>query len=178
MAAELSVYTAVTLAIDGKPWPDFGTIRASVKGTTTALTGGANPVHRRVLVPAATKVTVWEWADTEGFALLAIRPVGGAGFVQIGLRYNAPTSDTDPTPTGTLHHWIDVSKSCVDQFSLDSDRRYIHATAATEVAQSGSGTYPGVWDEAGRVYGVCDAIAVFNENADDACYVDVLVIPN
>lgn len=181
MAAEIEIFDAVVLTIDGVPFkPDIGSLKVSVKGVAASITTGKHPVYRRVKVPFSSQVTIWEWADTEGFTYMEVRPVGGAGFIQVGLRYNAattPLADADLTPTGSLNHWKDLGKSCVCVFALDTERAYIHATAANAVAQSGSGTYPGVWGEAAKINAVCDAIALRNDSTDTDCYYDVLVIP-
>lgn len=183
MAAEISVFHAVTLTVDGGPAPDFGSLVTSVKGVSTSITEGKNFILKRVLVPAATKVTAWVWADTSGFEYLEVRPyapVGdeAGGFIQIGMRYNAATNavaDADLTPTGSINHWKDLSKSCVGVFSLDTERAYIHATAANEVAQVSS--YPGVWSEASKVLGVMDMLAFFNEDVSEDAWFDLLVVP-
>lgn len=172
MAANLSIYHAAVLTIAGVPFADVGTLRTPVKGEAAALDSGTDPILRKITIPAGEAKTIWQWSDTKGLAYAAIFPahatgVAAAGFIQVGGRYNAPTSTTDLTPTGSINHWKEVSKSCVGAFEIDTERGYIHATAANEVAQSGSGTYPGVWDEVSRVLGVCDAIAVLNEGDDD-----------
>lgn len=182
MSGTLSIFHQPTLVVDGENIDLPGSLINSVKGEqATVCETYTNVIRKRVRVPAESQVVAWLWAETGGFAYLEIRPVappGSAaeGFVQIGLRYNAPTASDDLTPTGSINHWKDLSKSCVGVFSLDSERSYIHATAANAVAQSGSGTYPGVWGEGAKVNGVCDAIALRNDAEDDV-YVDLLIVP-
>lgn len=188
MAAELSIISAVVLTIDGGPFKDVGSQSVPVKGAATAIADGTNPYYQRWKVPAGEAVVAWEWNKTSGFAYIEIRPVAqpGAvaeGFIEIGLRYNPPTSGTDLTPVAGTNRWKTLSKSCVDVFSRDTERAYIHATAANEVGQSGAGAlaggnvkYPGVWDEGARVRGVCDALSVLNESDSDYLF-DVLAIP-
>lgn len=181
MAAELRVLHAVHLTIDGETQPDFGSISVPVKGVVASITTGKTPIRKRVKVPAGSQVTVWLWADTSGFEYMELRPThapGGAaeGFIQFACRYNSPTSSSDLTPTGSTNHWKEISRSCVAPLCLDSERAYFHATASNAVAQSGSGTYPGVWAEGAKVLGVCDAVALRNDSTTDYYY-DLLVVP-
>ena len=127
-----------------------------------------------MLVPAGEMVTAWEWADTSGFQFVRAAVRGGEGYVQVAVRYNSPTSSTDLTPTGSTNHWKERGMSCFGVFQMDTERAYIHATAASEVGQTAN--YPTVWSDGSRVLGVADVLAFFNEGTDDVV-VDLLVVP-
>ncbi len=182
MAAELSLYFAALLTVDGVPQPDVGTLRRTVKGEPVAIDDGARWQLQPYTIPAGEAVVVWQWGGTQGFTYLAIlpRPVSGSttglaeGLIQVGARYN-PTTDgeTDLTPVSGTNHWKEVTKSCVGVFELDSERAYIHATAATEIGETvtgalngGVGKYPKVWDQSDKVLAACDAVAVYNQGDD------------
>lgn len=176
MSAELEVFHALSFVIAGVHYTveDFDSLAESVKGAAAAIASGVNPIVRRVNVPINSNVVPWVWADTSGFQYMAAKVLGGAGFVQIGLRYNAPTSADDLTPTGSINHWKEHGQSCVGAFERDSERAYIHATALNEV-QDSSGV-PGVWAEAAKVNGVADKLAFRNEGTA-AVVVAMVVIP-
>lgn len=174
MAAELSVHHLVTLTIDGAQHPGFGSLVETIKGSSASIDDGGQPILRRVKVPASSNVVAWEWADTSGFTHMTVRIVGGEGFVQMGVRYNSPTSSTDLTPTGSTNHWKDRSVSCVGVVELDTERAYIHATAATEVGDTGG--VPTVWSSGSRSLGVADKVAFLNEGTDDVT-VEMIVVP-
>lgn len=174
MAAEISVYHCVQLIIDGVPFPDVGSFIKTIKGVAASIDDGSAVILRRVKVPAGDSVVVWEWADTEGFTHLSMKIEGGEGFVQASVRYNSPTSATDLTPTGSINHWKDRSVSCVGVFEFDTERSYIHATAATAVGET-SGV-PTVWSNGSKVLGVADKIALLNEGSDDVTVL-LLVVP-
>lgn len=175
MAGEIEVFSLIKVLSDGVH-KVYGSLVESVKGVAASFTAKNIIPGQLVTIPASSQVTPWIWADTSGFAFLQVKIIGGAGFVQVGLRYNAPTSSTDLTPTGSINHWKDLGLNCVGVFQRDTERAYIHATAANEVAQSGSGTYPGVWAEGAKVNGVADALAIRNEGTS-AVTVELIVIP-
>lgn len=174
MAAEIVVYNSVVLTVNGEAFPDFGSLVVPVKGEVASITDGEGAILRRVRVPAGESVTPWEWADTEGFTLMAIKVEGGDGFVQVALRYNAPTSTDDLTPTGSINHWKDRSLSCVGVAMWDTERAYIHATAATAVGETSD--IPTVWGNGSKVLGVADRLAILNEGDEDVV-VTMLVVP-
>ena len=175
MAAEISVYLGVVTVVDGVAAPDYGSLIVPIKGEAAALNSGEGIVVRRVVVPAGQIVTGWAWADTSGFALVAAKAAGGEGFVQVGIRYNAAVSEVDLTPTGSTNHWKETSLSCVGVWMRDTERAYIHATAATEVGDTAG--LPTVWSSGSRVLGVADKIVFNNEDATNDVLIDLLIVP-
>lgn len=184
MAAEISVFQCVVVTIDGVPFGDFGSLKLPAKGIAAAIAAGTNPIRKIVKVPAASKITGWLWADTSGFNYLAVRPVvpaGGEaeGFIQVGVRYSkatTPADDADLTPLGTTPKWIDLSKSCVGAFELDSERAYLD-TVSDAKNSTETTSYPTVWGSADRSLGVADKLAFWNESATDAVLVELLIVP-
>ena len=174
MAAEISVYHCVQLTIDGEPFPNFGSLVSTINGGAASIDGGTGAIVRNVTVPAGESVVPWEWDDTDGFTHLAVMVKGGEGFVQVAMRYNSPTSSTDLTPTGSINHWKDRSLSCVGVAEWDTERAYIHATAANAVGQTTG--LPTVWSDGSKVLGVADALAILNEGDDDVV-VTLIVVP-
>lgn len=172
MAAEISVYSAVVLTVGGEHFGDVGSMTVPVKGAAASIDDGRATINRRVVVPAGEMVTAWEWADTSGFTHMRLAVVGGEGYVHVGVRYNAPTSDDDLTPTGSIHQWETRGLSCNGDASWDTERAYIHATAATAVGQTNG--YPTVWSSGSKVLGVADVVAINNEGDEDVV-VDMFV---
>lgn len=165
MAAEISVYSAVVFVVDGEYPGDIGSISTPIKGAAASIDDGSESIIRRIRVPAGEMVTAWEWADTSGFSYLRIAVVGGDGYIHAAIRYNAPTSDDDLTPTGSINQWETRGMSCVGDASWDTERAYIHATAATAVGQTNG--YPTVWSSGSKVLGVADVIALYNTGDED-----------
>lgn len=165
MAAEISVYSAVVVTVDGEPFGDIGSMTVPVKGASASIADGRASIRRRIVVPAGEMVTAWEWDQTSGFSYLRIAVVGGEGYIHAAIRYNAPTSDDDLTPTGSINQWETRGMSCVGDASWDTERAYIHATAATAVGQTDG--YPTVWSSGSKVLGVADVIALYNTGDED-----------
>ena len=177
MAGEISVYHMLSVTIDGEQKPDCGSRSVPVKGSAASITDGVGGIYEReVLVPAGEMVTAWEWAQTNGFQHLTARIKGGEGFVQAAMRYNATTDgEDDLTPDPGINHWKDRSMSCAGVFEFDTERAYIHATAATEVGETSD--YPTVWSSGSRVLGVADVLAFYNEDTEDDVVVILTVVP-
>jgi len=165
MAAEISVYSAIGFTVNGEPIGDIGSITAPVKEAAAEIADGSESIRRRVKVPAGEMVTAWEWANTSGFTLARFAVVGGEGYVHIGVRYNSPTSDDDLTPTGSINQWETRGMSCVGDAVWDTERAYIHATAATAVGQTDGA--PTVWSSGSKVLGVADKIMLYNTGDED-----------
>ena len=175
MAAEISVYHGVVVTVDGVQFADFGSLVVPIKGSAAEIEDGTGVILRQVRVPAGDSLIAWEWDDTAGFTFLAAKIKGGEGFVQVGLRYNAAVSDTDLTPTGSINQWNDTSLSCVGVYCHDTERAYIHATAATAVGDTAG--FPTVWSSGSRVLAVADKLAFLNEDADNDVVIDLLIVP-
>lgn len=180
MAAELKVFHAVDLTVDGETQPGFGSMVDPIKLTT--LTGGSRRITpRRLVVPADDTVspatdgvlTVWEWADTQGFDYLAI-VVRGSGYLRIAYLVEPVTSSSDETPTGANGMWMHVSKSCVGAFELDADRCK-HNTVAADVVGTTS-SQPTLWTDSGTTDGVIAKIMVWNEDTDADVEIDLYVV--
>ena len=178
MAAILKVFHAVTLVIDGVPFHfPFGSLVAEI--AEKAIADGKHPIVRKVKVPAGEEVAAWLWADTEGFEVMFCQMADGEGYAHVGLRYNAPTSEVegseDLTPTGSINQWKDRGMSCVGVCEWDTERAYIHATAATAVGDTGG--FPTVWASGSKVLGVADKLAFLNTDEDADVSVWLCVIP-
>lgn len=173
MAAELSVYAAVMLTIDGVPFSDYGSLRAEIN--RVALEYGSNPILKPVKVPAGEMVTPWVYADNEGFQLVACHVIGAEGFLQFGMRYSDPTSSTDLTPTGTNAKWKEHSMSCFEEVMRGSNRAYTDTVAANNSSETNG--YPTLWSATGtKTLAVADKIAFYNEGSDDVL-VMLFVVP-
>lgn len=181
MAAEVNVYHNLGLTVDGQPIDTMAILANPVHGGPVAVDDGRFTFVRIIELQPSEKRNIWEWAQTKGFSYVEIRPWAppgevAEGFVQIGLRYNPATSADDLTPVAGTDHWKEISKSCVGVWATDTERAYLHNTPLNEVQESGSGTYPGVWDEAGRFLAVCDAISLNNENDQDPVSFVLIVV--
>ena len=173
MTAELNVYAAAMLTIDGVPFPDYGSLRAEIK--TVELTYGANPILKPVKVPAGEMVNAWSYADNEGFQLVACHVIGGEGFLQFGVRYSNATSADDLTPTGTNPVWKEHSMSCFESVMRGSKRAYTDTVAANNSSETDD--FPTLWAASGtKTLAVADRVAFFNEGEDDVV-VMLLVVP-
>lgn len=172
MAGKIKVYHAVDLVVNGEQQPGSGSMVSPIKeaSLTTAL---RRIPGRRILVPADTKMTIWQWSDTNGFDYLSLI-VRGSGYLRVAWRVEPVTSETNQTPTGASKMWHHRSLSCIAPLVMDTDRVYHDSTASNVVGDSLD--LPTLWSAGTKVNGVISRIAVWNEDTEDPVECELYVV--
>lgn len=170
MAGTIRAYHGLDLVVNGETKQGFGSMHAPIH--EVSITAGTAQVVREIVIPANSKVTIWEWAQTRGFELLSFR-IKGTGYLRVAWQVKTVTSPTDETPNDEPV-WNHASKSCVDSFSLDSDRVYTHATDAT-VSGDTAGE-PSLWASGTKVNGVVSKVMVWNEDTTNSVTIVLFVV--
>lgn len=162
MSATIRSYDALDIVAGGAQQPGFGSMHVPIHEAT--ITGGTNIIPgRQIPIPAGEKVVIWEWADTSGFESFKFRIIG-AGFLRVAFLVEQTTNgEVDETPNGKPV-WMHLNKSCVNAFSLDSDRCLSHDTDAT--VDGDTAGEPTLWSASSTFEGVISKVMVWNIGTD------------
>ncbi len=155
-------------------WSFGGTVDGvNVTGEHTSMTepvklhtiDGTYSLFRAIVIPVTTAAhpypdptLVWDWEDAgDTISLLAFQIAGGAGYVRLAWMVDAPTSTSDPTPSGSSEVWNSVDLSCTMPFILSTEGAGVNTTLASAVSVDGDG-FPAILTDAatetGRLYSV------------------------
>lgn len=171
MSAIMRVYTRVVVEEDGAVVTDFGSINSPVKEVT--IDGTFTRQGNITLAPGET-VTIYDYDESDTLAL-AVVIVRDAGFVDVAVQHDAPTSTTDTTPLGTSRTWQHTPLSCDAPWILSSVDGLTNADPADHAEQNGTtaGFFEDAQETRGRVY----EIQIKNpDDADDDVTFDYLVV--
>lgn len=139
-----------------------GSVKDPVRAVT--LTSGVVALNDRITIGAGETREVWDWADTDGFEYLALVVESDGGYLELGVRVDPVTSDSDETPAST-GKWNILALSCFAPFELTTDRAYYCPAAADHVADTGG--LPNCFSDSDRVRGVVSKVAVQNRGTSD-----------
>ncbi len=165
MSATVNVYDA--LFLDGTLNDDsVGSLETSVKAfNLTADT--VRTVGEEISVAVGESVTIWEYSATKPyFDMIRLQCLGGAGYLEVAIKSDAPTSSTDPIPLTTCISWNFIDLSCTAPLYLTSDEVIVNPVVGD--GHNDNSGVPLKWSDAGTVAGRVYKVMVRNPSTASA----------
>lgn len=171
MPGIIRCYHHIDLTVNGIRNAGFGSVFYPVH-ETAILGGGMLIPGRELVIRPSEKVEVWNWWQTRGFELFAIRVIGG-GYLNIAWQVQQVNNENEQVPSGNPV-WHHASKSCADVLVIDSDRCMSHSSPS--VVASDSSNMPALWSDDSAYNGVISRIVAWNRSTQSEVRASIYVV--